>query len=405
MGRQARKRLLETESQEDRALVTQVLELTQLTSLREQGFSTLSGGEKQRVLMARRWPADPDSDPGRAHQPPGYQISASAHGAAAPERAHRSGGHPRPESGRRLLPPAVRPEKRGNRGGRNSPGAAHPRFSPEVYEVEAEVLTGRDGALRVFFCSQGEGSVRKRPGHAQKFGMTVGILDGLPPNLWYTGPGNNWGSHPSPGQERSWNRDGRETRPADRQLRHRRRGGPAGGDRRVEEALRRRVPELPFARGGGAYTSPTIRRILAQRGTAVPSLEEALEEQLSAGAERLYLLPTHLLPGYEYDAIAATVESFRPRFRDLRLAPPLMGGHGHGPGPGRGAHGALEKAPGADGGAGGPRHRPSGESGLPRPPGGPQPGGPGGISWWAPWRAGPDWRSCCRCWSARGRSG
>ena len=77
----------------------------------------------------------------------------------------------------------------------------------------------------------------------------------------------------------------------------------------VEEALRRRVPELPFAR---AYTSPTIRRILANRGIAVPSLE-------------LYLLPTHLLPGYEYDAIAATVESFRPRFRDLRLAPPLMG--------------------------------------------------------------------------------
>ena len=90
----------------------------------------------------------------------------------------------------------------------------------------------------------------------------------------------------------------------------------------VEEALRRRVPELPFAR---AYTSPTIRRILAQRGTAVPSLEEALEEQLSAGAEQLYLLPTHLLPGYEYDAIAATAEQFRPRFRDLRLAPPLMG--------------------------------------------------------------------------------
>lgn len=90
----------------------------------------------------------------------------------------------------------------------------------------------------------------------------------------------------------------------------------------VEEALRRRVPELPFAR---AYTSPTIRRILAQRGTAVPSLEEALEEQLSAGAEQLYILPTHLLPGYEYDAIAATAEQFRPRFRDLRLAPPLMG--------------------------------------------------------------------------------
>lgn len=97
------------------------------------------------------------------------------------------------------------------------------------------------------------------------------------------------------------------------------RQGEIGG---VEEALRRRCPELPLAR---AYTSPTIRRILARRGAAVPSLEEALEEQRSAGVERLYILPTHLLPGYEYDGIAAAVERFRPRFQDLRLAPPLMG--------------------------------------------------------------------------------
>ena len=90
----------------------------------------------------------------------------------------------------------------------------------------------------------------------------------------------------------------------------------------VEGALRRRAPHLPFAR---AYTSPTIRRILAKRGTVIPSLEEALEEQRAAGVERLYVLPTHLLPGYEYDAIARTVDAFRPGFREVRLAPPLMG--------------------------------------------------------------------------------
>ena len=53
MGRQARKRLLETDSREDRALVGEILARTGLASLREQGFSTLSGGEKQRVLIAR----------------------------------------------------------------------------------------------------------------------------------------------------------------------------------------------------------------------------------------------------------------------------------------------------------------------------------------------------------------
>ena len=90
----------------------------------------------------------------------------------------------------------------------------------------------------------------------------------------------------------------------------------------VEGALRRRCPELAFAR---AYTSPTIRKILAGRGEQIHSLEEALEEQAAAGTERLCILPTHLLPGFEYDAIRAAAEGFRPKFRDLRLAKPLLG--------------------------------------------------------------------------------
>ncbi len=53
MGRHARKRLLESDSAEDWALVDAVLERTQLKPLRRQGFVTLSGGEKQRVLIAR----------------------------------------------------------------------------------------------------------------------------------------------------------------------------------------------------------------------------------------------------------------------------------------------------------------------------------------------------------------
>ena len=120
MGRQARKRLLETESQEDRALVTQVLERTQLTPLREQGFSTLSGGEKQRVLMARAL-AQQNLAAAYCHR-----LYALKNGVIVGE------GTPR-----ELLTPA---------------------FLQEVYEVEAEVLTGRDGTLRVFFCSQGEGA-------------------------------------------------------------------------------------------------------------------------------------------------------------------------------------------------------------------------------------------------------
>ena len=47
----------------------------------------------------------------------------------------------------------------------------------------------------------------------------------------------------------------------------------------VEAALCRAAPRLSFAR---AYTSPTVRRILARRGERVPGLEEALEAQAAA---------------------------------------------------------------------------------------------------------------------------
>ena len=89
----------------------------------------------------------------------------------------------------------------------------------------------------------------------------------------------------------------------------------------VERALRRAAPELPFDR---AYTSPTVRRILARRGERVPGLEEALESQAAAGTEELYVVPTHVLPGAEYDRVAETAARFRPRFSALHLGRPLL---------------------------------------------------------------------------------
>ena len=159
MGRQARKRLLETESQEDRALVTQVLERIQLTPLREQGFSTLSGGEKQRVLMARALAQQTPIlilDEPTNHLDIKYQLQLM-------ELLRQSG---------RTVVAAIHDLnlaaaychrlyalKNGVIVGEGTPRELlTPAFLREVYEVEAEVLTGRDGTLRVFFCSQGEGA-------------------------------------------------------------------------------------------------------------------------------------------------------------------------------------------------------------------------------------------------------
>lgn len=152
MGRQARKRLLESDSREDRALVGEILARTGLASLREQGFSTLSGGEKQRVLIARalaQQTAVLVLDEPTNHLDIKYQLQlmelvrgsgctvvAAIHDLnLAAAYCHR-----------------LYALKDGVIVGEGAPKELlTPAFLREVYEVEAEVLTGRDGSLRVFF--------------------------------------------------------------------------------------------------------------------------------------------------------------------------------------------------------------------------------------------------------------
>ena len=89
----------------------------------------------------------------------------------------------------------------------------------------------------------------------------------------------------------------------------------------VENALRREAPGYSFAR---AFTSPTIRRVLAGRGERVPSLTEALEALRAAGVRRAAVQPTHLLYGVEYDKLKAETEAFAGAFDVLALGRPLL---------------------------------------------------------------------------------
>lgn len=88
----------------------------------------------------------------------------------------------------------------------------------------------------------------------------------------------------------------------------------------VEEALKV-VSDRDFFR---AFTSPTIRRILARKGETVWSLPEALEALEEMGYEDVAIQPTHLLFGYEYDNIRETVAQWKERFPVLRLGQPLL---------------------------------------------------------------------------------
>ncbi|KUE76843.1 hypothetical protein ASJ35_06070 [Ruthenibacterium lactatiformans] len=140
----------------------------------------------------------------------------------------------------------------------------------------------------------------------------------------------------------------------------------------VERVLAAGAPERAFCR---AYTSPTIRRILAERGEPVSGLPEALEALAAAGVEDVAVQPTHLLYGFEYDKLKADAAAFAGALRPA----------GPGAAPCRGqrkparagcVHGAALRAAGGRGvGAAGPWHGALRQHGLSRHADGPAPCG------------------------------
>ena len=89
----------------------------------------------------------------------------------------------------------------------------------------------------------------------------------------------------------------------------------------VEETLRQAAPDRLFLR---AFTSPTIRRILAERGEQVPSVPEAMEQLWQQGIREVLVQPTHILYGKEYDKIREDLRPWQGRFERLRLGKPLL---------------------------------------------------------------------------------
>ncbi|MBQ8973561.1 MAG: ABC transporter ATP-binding protein [Clostridia bacterium] len=152
MGRQARKRLLERDDDEDRALVRRILEQTQLLDLRERGFSTLSGGEKQRVLIARALAQQTELlilDEPTNHLDIKYQLQLmetvkrlNATVVAAIHDLNLAA----------LYCDRLYALKDGRVIGMGTPQQVLTEaFLYDTYEVRAEVYTGPDGCLRIFF--------------------------------------------------------------------------------------------------------------------------------------------------------------------------------------------------------------------------------------------------------------
>lgn len=89
----------------------------------------------------------------------------------------------------------------------------------------------------------------------------------------------------------------------------------------VEAALCAAAPEYDFFR---AFTSSSIRHILAGQGGAVYSPLQALDRLAAAGYTDVIVQPTHLLPGMEYEKLRTETSAASGRFRRLLLGSPLL---------------------------------------------------------------------------------
>lgn len=93
----------------------------------------------------------------------------------------------------------------------------------------------------------------------------------------------------------------------------------------VERALSDAAPGFRWVR---AFTSPAVRRILAERGEEIPSLSQALERLREEGVGQVVVQPTHLLRGDEYRRLRAEAEALAGGFRLLTVGRPLLADSG-----------------------------------------------------------------------------
>jgi len=90
----------------------------------------------------------------------------------------------------------------------------------------------------------------------------------------------------------------------------------------IENKIAEDYPEYQVRR---AFTSQTIIDKLKKRDNLeIDNVEQALERLVSDGVKTLIVQPTHLMNGYEYDDLAAAVETYKEKFDKVALGHPLL---------------------------------------------------------------------------------
>lgn len=73
-----------------------------------------------------------------------------------------------------------------------------------------------------------------------------------------------------------------------------------------------------------AYTSGMIIEKLSGQGIKVNTVDEAIRAILGRHITDLYVIPSHMIPGMEYQKMVRAVEKYRPAFHELRIASTVL---------------------------------------------------------------------------------
>ena len=74
-----------------------------------------------------------------------------------------------------------------------------------------------------------------------------------------------------------------------------------------------------------AFTSGMILKVLANRDNVIiDNVKEAMDRLVRDGFQEVFIQPTHVIPGDEYDDMVEVIMQFIDRFEKLTIGKPLL---------------------------------------------------------------------------------
>ena len=89
----------------------------------------------------------------------------------------------------------------------------------------------------------------------------------------------------------------------------------------VENAIKKTHPDYKVYR---AFTSIIVRKILNKRGNQICSVEEALDQMMQDGIKQVFIQPTHIIYGDEYEKILQAAARYKEKVASIQSGKPLL---------------------------------------------------------------------------------